>query len=109
MKRLLFLVLAGIAAGSVAAQGSVQSGSRPSAMRFTENKGQWHEKFLYRADIPNGKLLVEKNAFWFFLFSAQDMSHIKHPGSAENVPVRGHSFKEIFAFSDIELGFFCNS
>jgi gliding motility-associated-like protein len=72
------------------------SGSRPEGIRFTENKGQWDSKILFRADVPNGNLLVEKNALYYFLYSHDDLSHIHHPGSTEKVIVNGHAYKQEF-------------
>jgi len=71
---------------------------RPHAeqIRFTENKGQWNEKIFFKAAIPNGKLLFEKNSLYFFLQSAEDLSKIQHPGNKEPVIIRGHAFKEEF-------------
>ncbi len=78
------------------AQSSAISIPRAEQLRFTENKGQWHEKIIFRGDIPNGRLLLEKNAFYFFLQSADDLSKIKHPGNNEDVIIHGHAFKEEF-------------
>lgn len=30
-----------------------------------ENKNQWHERVLFRADIPGGALFVEKDRFTY--------------------------------------------
>ncbi len=69
---------------------------KPQQLRFTENKGQWDEKISFQTEIPNGKLLVEKNAFYFVLYSASDLEKIEHPGNQAQVIVNGHSFREEF-------------
>ncbi len=97
MKRgLFFLSLLLLYSCSVSALSNAVSLPRHEQLRFTENKGQWHEKISFRADIPNGRLLVEKNAFYFFLQSASDLSKIQHPGSKGQVIVQGHAFREEF-------------
>jgi len=80
----------------VSAQSTAVSLPRPEQLRFTENKGQWNEKIYFRTDIPNGKLLLEKNAFYFYLQSAEDLAKIEHPGNSQQVIVHGHAFKEEF-------------
>ena len=81
---------------NISAQSNPVALPRPEQLRFTENKGQWHQKISFRADIPNGKLLLEKNAFYFFLQSADDLLKIQHPGNKEEVLIHGHAFKEEF-------------
>ncbi|MDB5284241.1 MAG: hypothetical protein JWO06_3316, partial [Bacteroidota bacterium] len=77
-------------------QGAVVTGHRPDGLRFTENKGQWDQKVLYRAEVPHGNVLLEKNDFYFFLYSPTDLAQIHHPGGHGNVTVHGHAFKEEF-------------
>lgn len=72
------------------------SGSRPNPLRFTENKGQWDNRILYHAQLPNGTLLLEGNAFYYFFYSAKDLAKIQHPGTNENVLIHGHAFREEF-------------
>lgn len=65
-------------------------------LQFTENKGQWHSNVLFRTEIPNGNVLFEKNAFYFFCYSPEDLGEIHHPGNSGQVPIRGHAFREEF-------------
>lgn len=98
---LLFLNLLLLQIHLVLAQSNAVLIPRSEQLRFVENKGQWHEKISFRADIPNGKLLLEKNAFYFFLQSANDLSKIQHPGSKEQIVVHGHAFKEEFVGANL--------
>ncbi|WP_245553788.1 PKD domain-containing protein [Cytophaga aurantiaca] len=41
---------------------------------FVENKGQWENNVLYKADIPSGQLYIEKNRFLFNFYDAEAMS-----------------------------------
>ncbi len=90
---LLLCLLAGIIAAF--AQPNAVSLPRQQMLRFTENKGQWDNRIIYHAEIPNGKLILEKDAFYFVLFSAEDLAHIHHPGN-EKVTVHGHAFRQQF-------------
>lgn len=87
---------------SVWAGSKAMSLPRQEQLRFTENKGQWHEKILFRTEIPNGQLLLENNAFYFFLYSANDLDKIQHPGKGGAVIVNGHAFKEEFLGANLQ-------
>ncbi len=77
------------------AQTNAVSLPRQQQLRFYENKGQWDEHITYRTDIPGGRLLLEKNAFYYFLFSANDVAQVHHPDN-KAVTVHGHSFRQEF-------------
>ena len=95
---LYFIVLFFLAAGAGSKAVSVP---RPDQLRFTENKGQWNERILFKTEIPNGQLLLENNAFYFFLYSAKDLSKIQHPGKGEKTVINGHAFKEEFVGANL--------
>lgn len=97
MKRILLFGLAYLyfLAGD-AQRATVLKGSLPEGLRFTENKGQWHQRILYYSEIPSGHVLLEKNNFYFFLFDPNDMAKVHHPGSKPGTILHGHAFKEIF-------------
>ncbi len=66
--------------------------------KFTENKGQWVNQIRFEAAMPNGKLLLENNAFYYFLYDANDISKIDHPGHTKDgaITVNGHAYKTTF-------------
>ena len=35
------------------------------AIKFTENKGQWDQRVLFRAFVPGGAMFVERNSVTF--------------------------------------------
>lgn len=72
---------------------------RPLGLRFTENKGQWHSKVLYKTELPAGNILLEQNAIRYFLYAPDDLSHIHHPGGRQ-VTVNGHSYTQTFLGAD---------
>lgn len=45
---------------------------------FKENKGQWHERVLYKAELGNSNVFFEKNAFTYLLADAEEMETIRH-------------------------------
>ena len=67
----------------------------PAGIQFTENKGQWHQAFKFKVPVPNGNLMLEKNAFCYFLYSENDIGQIHHPGG-KPVTVHGHVLREEF-------------
>ncbi|MBL0310356.1 MAG: PKD domain-containing protein [Bacteroidetes bacterium] len=75
---------------------SLSGMKRPSEMRFTENKGQWDDQILFRASVPNGHVILEKNGFYFILYSGEELSHLHHPSQTKEATVKGHAFKETF-------------
>lgn len=97
MKQILFFFyLLFLCNGFIAAQHVVATVSRNNPLRFTENKGQWNSQLMFRANVPNGKLLIEKNAFYFFMLSENDLAKVHHPGFTHPEMVRGHAFRAEF-------------
>ncbi|HLP20301.1 MAG TPA: PKD domain-containing protein, partial [Chitinophagales bacterium] len=102
MKRIvLFLALWCLYCSAAMAQATTVHMPQQAQLRFTENKGQWHSNISYRSRIPGGSVWLEKNAFYFFLYSAQDMGHAHHPGDGESHTIRGHSFREEFVGANL--------
>ena len=42
---------------------------------FIENKGQWEQNILFKADIPGGALFLEKNCLTYNLIDGKDIRH----------------------------------
>jgi gliding motility-associated-like protein len=69
-------------------------------LRFIENKKQWEEGVLYRAELPSGFLFLRGNALQYSLYSAEDLDRVhqlSHGGSVEKLSadsqqIRAHSF-----------------
>lgn len=62
---------------------SLFAAPKPQPVRnlyFTQNKGQWDYRYLYKADAGGGALLIEKHAFQYFLVDQQQLASVfKHP------------------------------
>lgn len=66
---------------------------------FTENKGQWDTRVLYRCLMPSGNLFLEKNCLTWFLFEGHKLNkiHAKEISTNNDIfPIRGHAFKVYF-------------
>lgn len=58
-----FLIFSVIACSNLFAQSNI---------RFIENKGQWENPFLYKANLGGGSLFIEKNAFTYNFYNANE-------------------------------------
>ncbi|TAL57711.1 MAG: hypothetical protein EPN85_13420, partial [Bacteroidetes bacterium] len=58
----------------------------PAAVQFKENKNQWNEQVLFKADIKGGTVFLEKLKLVYALRSLEDMDniHAKSHGSSYN-------------------------
>ena len=66
-------------------------------LRFSENKGQWNDQARFRADIPFGSVYLEKNDFFFVMYSAADLAKTEHPVKVKGkVIIHGQVMKEEF-------------
>lgn len=74
--------------------------------RFIENKGQWNEKVVFKADVGQGSLFLEKNCF---TYSFYDNSAIAKMHLGEILPeaewkIKYHAFKIHFLNSSGKTG-----
>src|SRR6188472_3333056 len=63
---------------------------------FTENKGQWPDKVLYRATIPGGVVFVEKAALTYVLKQGGPMQDHAHGKEQAPEPLRMHAYRVTF-------------
>ena len=47
-------------------------------IKFIENKGQWDDHILFRADLAGGKLFVEKDRLTYMFFDNQQLADLHH-------------------------------
>ncbi len=57
---------------------------------FTENKGQWEAPVLYRADMSQGSIFLEKDQLTYLLYHPDDMAAIQHQHAAEEGHAHDH-------------------
>ena len=75
---------------------------------FVENKNQWEDHILYRAELPNTRLYLEKDRFTYLLLNDDDMAHIHdchhNPAACENesMKVNAHAFQVIFEQANLK-------
>ena len=65
-----------------------------SAIQFTENKGQWKENILFKADIPIGNLFVERNCLTYLFVDKEATHEYQHGKNIKKA--RFHSVKVKF-------------
>lgn len=63
---------------------SVLAGNAQQAVEFTENKGQWNNSVLFKGEITNGALFLQKSGFTVLLYNDEDMQRLTEK-------VHGHS------------------
>ncbi len=66
--------------------------SADSKVKFLENKGQWHSKVQYRADLPGGRLFVENTTLSYNFLSQAGYQH-NHDSKFPKDSIRGHAVK----------------
>jgi len=71
---------------------------------FTENRGQWPGKVLYRSQFPGGALFVEKNAFTYLLYQGGPLAHHGHDPSEPVEPFKAHAYRVSFEGSQPAAG-----
>lgn len=69
-----------------------------TAIKFTENKGQWDSKILYRAQLDGGLLFLEKDAFVYNFYDKETLrnNHTGRNKAKSGAPIRSHAFKMTF-------------
>ncbi len=48
------------------------------SLEFIENKGQWEQEILYKANLSSGTMFLEKNAFCFTFFDQEAVHDLMH-------------------------------
>ena len=62
-------------------------------IRYIENKGQWSEPFLFKADIGIGALFVEQTSFTYNLYNADEFQSNHFNNSTIVKPIKFHAFR----------------
>lgn len=66
-----------------------------SPVRFIENKGQWEEFIQFTAEVPGGKVFLERDQITFSfcdLTQVHDRWFYRKPGESEQFPIDCHAF-----------------
>src|SRR4030095_443790 len=74
-----------------------------TGMQFIQNKHQWNDKILFRADVKGGTVFLEKNILTWSFYSIDDLNSIHEamhePSSQSHIssyPVHCHAYKMHF-------------
>lgn len=73
----------------------VASMAHGPAVTFVENRGQWPQQVLYRANVPGGAVFVERQALTFVQFSGLDLHAHGQAAAVQSTP-RGHAYRVHF-------------
>lgn len=97
LRRLSLLVLVWLGYGVVGAT---------DGLRFIQNKGQWEQNVLFRAELPGGFLFLKKQSMVYVLYDAREVSaqHASKPRQEESsqvIPqvIKAHGVEVQFAGS----------
>jgi len=87
--------------------------SSGDAFRFIENKGQWEDVVLFRAELGNGVIFIEKDGFTFNLLSEETLKERHRHGKSGGISVgkpnepaqeqKGHAYKMRFVGANPEV------
>lgn len=70
-----------------------------SQVRFTQNKQQWEDHIVYRAQLDGGALFVEKSGKLTFHFYDKDSYRARHLGKAISPVLKFHAYSVEFTGS----------
>ena len=65
-------------------------------IRFIENKGQWSEPFLYKADLGTGSLFIEQKSFTYNLYNSEEIHQNHFTTNLHPTNIKYHAFKVNF-------------
>jgi gliding motility-associated-like protein len=63
--------------------------------KFIENKGQWPEHILFKADLGGGVLYVQQTGLYYVLYDALKLHEVKH-GEIPDQPIPAHAIRITF-------------
>lgn len=77
-----------------------------NTVKFTQNKNQWEENVLFRAQLDGGFLFLGKNSITYNFYDAETLrkNHIqkeKDLNKQKNDPIRSHAFRVTYVGSNI--------
>lgn len=61
-------------------------------LEFQENKGQWRESVLFKANIPAGNMYLEKDAITYLFYNETDLDRLHHMHHQPNKNYTEHDF-----------------
>jgi gliding motility-associated-like protein len=47
-------------------------------IKYIENKGQWNSNIIYKANIPEGTVFIEKNSLTYYFYSSSQIEEFQH-------------------------------
>jgi gliding motility-associated-like protein len=77
--------------------GGIKTTPNENEIKFAENKNQWNQKVLFRAQLDGGLLFLEKNAFTYNFYDKETLRN-NHMGRNKtgSLKIRSHAFRMTF-------------
>lgn len=84
-----------------AGQPPVMASYEGEALKFVENKGQWHQDVLYRAELPAGYVYLLRDGIYYDLYESSrvnELLHHRHEGTLGEIDstIHHHGVKVSF-------------
>ncbi len=76
-----------------------------SLVKFTENKNQWDEQIVYRAQLDGGAMFLQKSRLTYHFYDKDTYRSIHANPKAEVKPIKTHWFHVNFLNSNAEVSF----
>ncbi|MCB0737918.1 MAG: PKD domain-containing protein [Bacteroidetes bacterium] len=73
-------------------------------VQFIQNKGQWHGNVEFEADLPSGKIYLEKNAFTYLFWNGQTLEDL-HDHKISQGYLDCHAFSLFFENANPDVTF----
>ncbi|MCB9231365.1 MAG: gliding motility-associated C-terminal domain-containing protein [Bacteroidia bacterium] len=91
---LLFLLISRVAmAGDGHAHFDQPAAANSATVKFIENLGQWHQNILFQADLPGGRVFLERNRLLYNFYSNENFhDQFFHTRGKEALVLDRHNF-----------------
>ena len=67
-------------------------------IKYIENKGQWNNNILYKANIPEGEVYLENNLFTYSFYDSKKLEDIHHSSHNKEQQYEQDLNIDIFSF-----------
>ncbi|GAA4351382.1 hypothetical protein GCM10023185_09990 [Hymenobacter saemangeumensis] len=72
-----------------------------SGPRFIPNQKQWEKPVLFAADVPGGRLFLERGKLTQALYDTRQLDELHHHSPASDARVRAHAYSVSFEGADL--------
>jgi gliding motility-associated-like protein len=88
---------------------AVAQRKQAGGLRFTQNKNQWPAQVQYRADLPSGKLFLEKSSFTYLFYDSEKLAQMHNHQHGQGEEEHNESASSLMDFHAFRVSFLnCN-